>query len=295
MTKLVKEHIIFEKFVEDSDPIKDMGIGLKSIYKNLKRGDILKIKKKLVMEDGDRTVYPINSYLLILDVENINSRDKNIFYNYYKNENDFENDKEEEHDVWTWDFEFFKEFFEKVGEKNISESLNEKFVEDSDPIHDLGIGLIRKFNEIKEALLKEAMPIFWEEKDIREDELIIQLDATDYLMLYDNLQRITTDKWSKVGVFSNFEVRYYIDIELKENIVERMIIVTNSDIKDFEYTDRKIICDNPIDIDAEELSHLIYSDLGNYDYKNAVKEAWEIAKVEHEKEQKRLSYVINTQ
>jgi TRAP-type mannitol/chloroaromatic compound transport system substrate-binding protein len=31
MKRLVKEHIIFENFAEDSDPIEDMGIGMKSV------------------------------------------------------------------------------------------------------------------------------------------------------------------------------------------------------------------------------------------------------------------------
>lgn len=37
--KLVKEHIN-ERFVEDSDPIKDMGIGMNT-FENIKKGDII--------------------------------------------------------------------------------------------------------------------------------------------------------------------------------------------------------------------------------------------------------------
>ncbi len=45
--KLVREHIN-EKFKEESDPIQDLGIGLKTIYNNLKKGDVLKVKKNFI-------------------------------------------------------------------------------------------------------------------------------------------------------------------------------------------------------------------------------------------------------
>jgi len=45
--KLVKEHIN-EKFEEESDPIKDMGIGtIKYFYDNMKPGDIFRFKKSI--------------------------------------------------------------------------------------------------------------------------------------------------------------------------------------------------------------------------------------------------------
>jgi hypothetical protein len=157
--RIVREHIN-EKFTNDSDPIHDLGIGMPYIWKTLKRGDILRFKKTLRMngshEDTTGNTYHKGTYIVVLRVkaeEKGEWGDKEITYDYYnsKNKNFLDNPPVESSNDWTWDYEFFNEFFELV-RRDLKESLNEKFTEDSDPVHDLGIGYIHLIEDrIKKA------------------------------------------------------------------------------------------------------------------------------------------------
>jgi len=56
--KLVREYIIFEKFIEDSDPIFDMGIGIANKIDN--------VIKSILLEDEDLLLFTVE-----LDIDNL--------------------------------------------------------------------------------------------------------------------------------------------------------------------------------------------------------------------------------
>jgi len=141
--------ILNEKFTEDSDPIHDLGIGMISIYKNLKKGDVLLLKKDL----NTNKIYLKGYYILIVDIYTsevylqgltptydkkfsfLKFNNKEQLLSYYKDKS-----IKSQIDVQQWymNFKNFKNWFEYIPESK----LNEKFIEDSDPIHDMGIGII---------------------------------------------------------------------------------------------------------------------------------------------------------
>jgi hypothetical protein len=187
MMKLVREHIIFEKFTEDSDPIKDMGIGImyqiekwiKEIQpgSNYTKDDFLWLSVrsrkiefiKFLLDAGfdvhKRDDEAIKSACEVGDTEivkllidagaNVNADDnaplrracrneENEMIKYLLNTGKFKIE----------DILDLKEMYERshpnsahilndyiLKQKRIKESLNEKFTEDSDPVHDMGIGI----------------------------------------------------------------------------------------------------------------------------------------------------------
>ena len=152
----MKAKFIYEKFTDESDPIRDMGIGLCGIYNNLKKGDILQIKRKLPH------FFPnVGDYLLITHIEKFDNLEWNtrITSDLFHNKNSLlkalKNPKQTNEKFLNWGikYQFFKSTFKYIPRHELTESLNEKFVEDSDPIKDLGIGMIHqieKFVKLKE-------------------------------------------------------------------------------------------------------------------------------------------------
>jgi len=67
--KLVKEHIIFEKFSEDSDPIHDMGIG--NDFVKIKKGDIIKTIKRVPKTKYNVLIFNNNSNIISTGLYNI--------------------------------------------------------------------------------------------------------------------------------------------------------------------------------------------------------------------------------
>jgi hypothetical protein len=167
--KLVKEHIILEKFTLDSDPIHDMGIGM--IYQI----------KKFIEESSDtyyREIYNIDDYLWIcaehekIDyikflVEygvNIHRLGDRALRWAAKRGNceiaKYLLDNGADVNAYTGGaLELAKDNADKKMEKLLrkygakdrdpaqSWPVNEKFIEDSDPIHDMGIGIKHKIEE----------------------------------------------------------------------------------------------------------------------------------------------------
>jgi len=141
-----------EKFQEDSDPIKDMGIGLKGRWKNLKRGDVVKVKKSL------NQLHPsINKgdYLIILKVQEFPGTEWDKKPDVYRVHDKKDVKEKLENisqlsptiDFWGWKWDFYKDFFQPVDRWE----LNEKFQEDSDPIKDMGIGLKGRWDNLKKG------------------------------------------------------------------------------------------------------------------------------------------------
>jgi hypothetical protein len=141
--KLVKEYIN-EKFTADSDPISDMGIGIREAWNNLKEGDIFKLVKTLKIE-GSGNVYLEGSYFYVEYASDIDIEGKKYFdIIHYKNKRDLLN-KQYPSSVRSWrmSFNWWKKYFNIV---SIDKIINEKFIEDSDPISDMGIGIDKKRN-----------------------------------------------------------------------------------------------------------------------------------------------------
>lgn len=132
--KIIREHIN-EKFEQNSDPIHDLGIGERAVWDSLKNGDILRIKNNI------NPSHPKDVYIVIYDIIKINKDLIDFRYYQYNSKNELlanlnKNKKNKPAASWSMRFDFFKHNFELIH----PDTLNEKFEEDTDPIHDLGIG-----------------------------------------------------------------------------------------------------------------------------------------------------------
>jgi len=146
--KLVKE-ILYEKFTDDdSDPIRDMGIG---IYGKLKRAkeDLQtasnQIKSEYFFEDNRfmnaaSIVYEMIKIFLGPTYPRMTAKNINKMLDKY----------EKSHYLSAFGSKIIREYFEK--EFYVKFNINEKFTDDSDPIHDMGIGVVTKINKIKKQM-----------------------------------------------------------------------------------------------------------------------------------------------
>jgi hypothetical protein len=147
-----------EKFTEDSDPIKDMGIGAITVqlYPNFNT-KLRKISSKRILYSK-------------LSIKNFKKfvKDHNIVYKIIKDSDRynwpavlFTGTKKAILEMCRDIFEWPESFYIKQIEKGrIKESVNEKFIEDSDPIHDLGIGVFApKVFKTQEQLVEYVINI----------------------------------------------------------------------------------------------------------------------------------------
>jgi len=137
----MRAQLVFEKFTEEGDPIADMSIG---VFYKLKPLDIIKCKKRIkprikntqfnffiepgmysvikqIYKDGNDRIFNLSTY-------------DNNPQKYFK-EVDIEFSGDE---ILSLTSEQFFDHFEIVK----SDVLTEKFTEDSDPIDDMGIGML---------------------------------------------------------------------------------------------------------------------------------------------------------
>jgi len=149
----MKAQFIYEKFEEESDPITDMGIGIERpidfkskneltrwVLKHLKYIlHVKKIPKDIVQDDEHFIKYEytilISTYARkYFTVKGANRFPSDCFPNWEK----------------------MREIFINKGYKEIDDSetyVNEKFTDETNPIHDMGIGIvgIREFDTVAEA------------------------------------------------------------------------------------------------------------------------------------------------
>jgi hypothetical protein len=125
---LVREHIIFEKFTEDSDPVHDMDIGV--LYKI-----ILHISKQFYNST-------FKEFLKRNNIKSININD-HLYKHRYNPNYKFIGTKGSLKKLLK-NYFYYLLPIENCG---TFKKLNEKFTEDSDPIHDMGIGLRRDFQD----------------------------------------------------------------------------------------------------------------------------------------------------
>jgi len=169
--------------------------------------------------------------------------------------------------------------------------ISEIFKEESDPIKDMGIGLTYHIKNIQKALRNMKEP-FWDDEDYVEDEYGIKLtflpDFVEPDDFYDsvNLKR----RWHHINVFEPFKIKYYIDLNLESNIAFRIIIITNEDIKNWKWIDKKILSKDVIHLTPEEIVKMIQNDWRSYDDKNPAIDAYKYAETNYEKTQKRIRF-----
>jgi hypothetical protein len=168
--------------------------------------------------------------------------------------------------------------------------IYETFKEDSDPIHDMGIGMARHLQNIQKALKKMKQP-HWDEEEYIEDEFVIKLDSSpDYVAPQDfsNFGKFSVS-WEDIGVFDPFEIVYYFDVNLEENRASRGVRITNTNLEGWDWFDQKLISDDVLNLTPEELVALIEKDWFQYSTKEAAIEAHEYAEIDYERTQKRIS------
>jgi hypothetical protein len=134
----MRTKFVYEKFKEESDPIHDMGIGLKNIYDNIKPGDVFTIKKDFPGRMGNSN-YRKGIRVVIIDVVHFPKMEYNIRIDYKLL--NLNGKIIGSGNNWGWSFNFFLKYMQPT---NIKECLNEKFKEESDPIQDLNIGIVKK-------------------------------------------------------------------------------------------------------------------------------------------------------
>jgi len=138
--KLVREHIN-EKFTEDSDPINDMGIGIAELMKR----DYEKIRGLSLFEMSEilfgNKDYPRESFFILRLIKACiknNNFSINFIYKLFIYEVRYLG---EEREYEKGLIKHLKDLYD------LNFSLHEKFMENSDPITDMGIGIIHQIEE----------------------------------------------------------------------------------------------------------------------------------------------------
>jgi len=165
--------------------------------------------------------------------------------------------------------------------------LNEKFEEESDPIKDMNIGLVKELNRLIN-IIEEETNIWWDNIELQKDTLIIEAENISMIGIEHHL--VNEYAFKNVGVYDDFILEYYINIVGEKNQIIRTVIIRNPGIEDFESWHKKILSNNFLDMKDNEIVYLIdkdYISLENSDeLTTAFKEALEIAETEWEKIQK---------
>ena len=159
--KLVKEYIINEKFIENSDPVYDMGIGMK-YYKQIAKdffrytnNETYRIRYKYFPEEKYAEAYALCLSYFFKFILHENMSIPEAFNKMCKEE--YKHGKilyKKEHRDKI--INVLRNTF-KIPIYGIKESVNEKFTEDSDPIRDMGVGsLVLIKNWLKKMNINEA-------------------------------------------------------------------------------------------------------------------------------------------
>ena len=171
--KLVREHIN-EKFTEDSDPIRDMSIGAVNTKQNFKsEKEMFDFLTDILPAILETDKIPSD---ILLDLEKyINRKYAQKISNYVGKYFYINNRRQHPFNYENYHI-FLKQKFPYLKSWMIKESINEKFTEDSDPIHDMGIGLYgkRNFNNVYEIVdfLIEFIPGILKTEKIPKDILL---------------------------------------------------------------------------------------------------------------------------
>jgi hypothetical protein len=181
----IATHYINEKFTEDSDPIKDMGIGVFYVHNFKSRKQIL-----------NWLIYVLPNILETKQIPNdvINSEESRRSEGFFKKEyytkilRYFDkyillNGGSRGFDPGLYCKDLYYRLLHMGYPKGIKESLYEKFTEDSDPIHDMNIGLMYQIDE------------FIEKNDVDNDVQNGLLTRITYLANINDLDNRTKKEW----------------------------------------------------------------------------------------------------
>ncbi len=169
-----------EKFRAESDPIQDMNIGTREVWKNLKPGDVLKVVNWV------NASHPDDSIVKITHITPLNPDQMIINYENFYNEKDFLKKDKKGGIVthgWTITYDFFKNNLQLVSH------LRERFTPESDPIKDMRIGIDEIVKQFEKDLEKEKGGIFGWGNDFQ-------------YYPREGFIRITTTNLSEIGVIS---------------------------------------------------------------------------------------------
>jgi hypothetical protein len=153
----------------------------------------------------------------------------------------------------------------------------EKFTESGDPIRDLGIGAVKHLNNILKPL-KTIKGFSWNNIDVIEDELILQLETSELFSVISlNNNSIIEDgpTWQELGVTGYFKQTFYYHIELeKYNIIERLVVIENKNIKSLTY-EKLDNLGKPLNLTAEEVFVIICEDYYGFNPFLPIKEIYQ--------------------
>jgi hypothetical protein len=169
----VRAKFVNEKFTEDSDPIKDLGIGLihhyfiinktsDNIYYFIEKGPNFVEKNKPT------------TYIYSVKKGNVYRKHPDLYAHQELRSNSYAFNKGNSNKMAIPnDLNAAKEFIINHYLKKLKKSLNEKFTEDSDPVHDMGIGFYhpKTFNSYKNAnnYIIEHLHLILKEENIPKD------------------------------------------------------------------------------------------------------------------------------
>lgn len=214
-----------EKFTGESDPITDLGIGMYQIYKNLKQGDLVRFKKRLDIENSEPPRFYSKGGIIEIDQVTYKKNDDIIIqYRYYPDKTFLRNNSPSRSDIWGWNFDFFKEYFEPFNRKQIYE----KFSDTDDPIKDMGIGFVNKIFNLSQEFYSYVSR-YYSEKEwkkiiawmLKEYEPWEVLACLDNKMMRYAYQENADKKHATLKDFQKYNSKY--EIEREETEMDRIL------------------------------------------------------------------------
>jgi len=240
--KLIREHIVFEKFTKDSDPIIDMNIGIEEYVKNeikhmhsqfenyyeaydwfkseynIEESDlyddkqlieeVLKLRELL----GEENVKVLNDDIDIQNKCNKFLIDSEYLRCYYKQcEKQYLNPwLKKGWIVWAGPEDCYGNFQAVlVRYHSIKENVNEKFTQDTDPVKDMGIGAIQVYYYFYITMWAEDILIDFENPN--HVKLLNWLKFNKAVNLWDSKQRyefVNLTKKARITLYSNGKMQY---------------------------------------------------------------------------------------
>ena len=250
----MRAKFINEKFTEDGDPIRDLGIGSK--FARIKPGDVITIKENVKI--FTRGIFELKFNCKLIGAgfsKKISGIVKTVSTTYNKlclkiaffNELNYINSRSI-NNILTDDHYYFTnacatteqwEKYFKVIDRKIIESLNEKFTDDGDPIHDMDIGITEKMK-----------------KEIQKLELynVLTVMSTNWMRLVENKFKSSGNKIYYLGCSGKDNSAYINKIK---SIIKDSKKISENKISTTGWRDEKCIF---------KLYDTKYGKIGTFDY-----------------------------
>jgi len=293
----MRAKFVFEKFTEDdTDPIKDLGIGIYHKRSFASTQELYAFLYDAVMPALFHAdpIDLVSKYKLLYFKGNVVKDLKAYINKYVENVGDQSTDIRSSYNWWYFDIPAFQQYVLKRAKKEGKPiPIMEKFTPEGDPVHHMGIGLKHRFEELIKVIeymhLHSSVP--FENLEFDREEFTIRVDAEE--LLHPRDYRSRGRHWGDVGVYKSFVFYYYIDIILPQNKMIRSMNIINDDIPGLDYWGEKVLCTNVLETSDEDISEMIVDDWESLesadDFNAGLDEAYDLAEVEDEKTQKRIS------